>query len=234
MFANRCFLAVFCLLMGTAWASAEQVRGVISKVDAEQKELVIEGRGIGVRGAVIRFSLGKDTQILFGRQAGAIGDLSVGKQVNVSFETQDGKRVAVTINVSGSKPAAPARPVADDANTVSGLLRRIARTDREIILATPGEQGKEGYVSLPVPEDAKITRDDKAIQFDDLKEEEPAVVRTETRNGKKVAVAVMTGKTSAPAAMAQQPGDQASRIARLRQLLQLADMILERAEKREK
>lgn len=252
MAATRQLLAVVVLLLTTTLASADSVRGVVSQVDLDKKELVIEGRGLGVRGLVFRFTLGGDAKVAFGNQAANLGDLPAGRMVQVVYENQNGTRIALSVNATGSKPPAPKQAAdnglpmprkvdngglpmprkADDAGTVSGLLRRVAYTDREVVVAVAGEGGKEGYVSLPVADNARITRDDKPIKFDDLKEEERALVRTEMRNGKRVAIAVQTGKVSdkaMPPAVASEP----SKIARARLILDIADTILQKIDQPE-
>jgi hypothetical protein len=238
MLANRFTLVLVALLGCATLASAEHVRGVVVKVDADTGQVTIEARGIGIRGTVFNFTLGKDAQVLNGNQALKLNELQVGKNVQVSYEMQDGKRVALLVRVNPLLNAikgaagvdnAEAKPAANDPNAITGKLRRVAYTEREVVVAVPGGD-KETYISLPVAADAKIARDDKAIQFDDLKEEEGAVVRTEMRNGKKVATAVLVGKVST--AMAKQ--DDPSNITRIRQILKIADVLLELAEKNEK
>lgn len=237
MRAHHLFLATVALLGCTSLAAADQVRGVIVKVDSAAGEITVEARGIGVRGSTLTFTLGKDAQVILGQQAVPLKDVPVGKRVQVTFETRDGKRVAASIHVNNllgglmprdtPAPAAAAAP-ANDANALTGKLRRVAYTEREIVVATPGAGDKENYTALPVASDAKITRDDKAIKFDDLKEDETAVVRTEMRNGKKVATAVQVGKVTVEKA------DEPSNITRLRQALKIVDALLEMAENREK
>jgi hypothetical protein len=253
MIVNRWHLALLALLTCAALAPAQQVRGVITRVDLEKKELVLQLRGAGVRGMMMTVPLGKDAQIRFGQVPGNINDLPLGRGVHVAVELRDGRQVAVQVNVNGRKPAAPQgaiaprpegpstapmpRKLTDDAGAYRGQLRRINRTEREIVVASPAGGDKETYTSLPVADNAKVTRDDKPIAFDDLKEEEQAVVRTEMRDGKRVATAVMVGKVSAPdvpAAPQQAAQEQPSKVTRLRQILQIADAILEMVEKREK
>lgn len=241
MLTNRFTIALLALLAGTSFAAAEQVRGVVVKVDVDGGQLTIEARGAGVRGNVMQFTLGKDAQLFFlGSKAAALKDVPVGKNVQISYESQDGKKIAMLVRITAIKPAEPAgkpmetgpKPRAVDANALTGKLRRVALTEREIVLAMPGAGDKESYISLPVTADAKITRDDKAIKFDDLKEEETAVVKTEMRDGRKVAVALQTGKVSVES-MESSP-DEPSRIARIRQILKIADTLLELAEKQDK
>jgi hypothetical protein len=237
MLANRFVLATVALFGLASVSSADQVRGVVVKVDSEAGQITIEARGAGVRGATFTFTLGKDAKILLGQQAVPLKDVPVGKRAQITFETKDGKRVAVFVHVNNllgnlnnlmpndAGDRAGANAPNNDPNALTGKLRRVAYTDREIVLAIPGAGDKESYVSLPVAKDAKITRDDQAIKFDDLKEEESAVVRTEMRDGKRVATAVMVGKVTM-----EKPED--SKITRLRQILKIVDAILEQAEKK--
>lgn len=239
--------AMVCLLTSSTFAPADQVRGVVTKVDPQTGQIVIEARGIGVRGTVLTFTLGKDAPVTFiGNKPADLKDIPVGKNVQISYETQDGKRIALGVRITALKPgelgaglggnllpsigggAAPKMEAAG----LTGKLRRVAYTEREIVLAM-GSGDNETYVSLPVADDAKITRDDKAIKFDDLKEDEVAVVTTAMKDNRKVAVAVQTGKVSA-APVAAAAGDETSTVTRIRQILKIADVILELAEKNEK
>jgi hypothetical protein len=219
-------LAVY--LMSASFAQADQLRGVITSVDAAKNELVIEGRGLGKRGKLFTFTLGKDVRILFGDEKGALGDLGKDQTIRITYDTKDGALIATTIHVNGKRPIAVETVKGSE---LSGLLRRVAYTDREIILALPGDSGKETYTTLPVPEDAKIQRDGKAIAFDDLKEEERCAVMIEVRDGKKLAVSVRIGAGGAPPpAKPEEP----SKIAKVRLILKLADAVLEMVEKRQK
>jgi hypothetical protein len=234
MHANRLFLATVALLGFASLAAAEQVRGVIVKVDSAAGEITIEARGLGVRGSTLTFTLGKDAQVILGQQAVPLKDVPLGKRVQVTYETKDGKRVAASVHVNNllgnlMPRDTPAKAVpAGDANALTGKLRRVAYTEREIVVATAGAGDKENYTALPVADDAKITRDDKAIKFDDLKEDETAVVRTEMRDGKKVATVVQVGKVSV-----DKP-EEPSNITRLRQVLKIVDALLQMAENSEK
>jgi hypothetical protein len=233
MFANRFVLATVALMGFTSLASAEHVRGVVVKVDGAAGTLTIEARGLGVRGSVLTFTLDKDAQVVLGNQPAGLKDVAVGKRVQVTYETKDGKRVAAMVHVNNLLGSVlprdiPPAPPANDPNALTGKLRRVAYTDREIVLAMPGQGDKEKYISLPVAGDAKITRDDKVIKFDELKEEEAAVVRTEMRDGKKVATAVMVGKVT------MDKPEETSKVARIRQILKILDVILEQMDNRSK
>jgi hypothetical protein len=117
------------------------------------------------------------------------------------------------------------------ADAVAGALRRVASTEREIIVATPVDAGQEKYTVLQVPDNAKVLRDGKPIQLEELKEEEQAVVRAEKRDGRQVAASIEVGQQAQATAQAVTPPS-VSRIAQLRQLLRMADQFLEQLEKR--
>jgi hypothetical protein len=213
-------MIVLCLLITGGATRAEDTRGVIAKVDPAKKELLIEARGKGVRGLPMTFALGSDTEILVDRKPGTSADLRPGARVRVLYEMRDGKRVALAITAhGGTKPSGPAAMPTDD-KTVAGKLIRVALTDREIVVLTPGPR-EEIETTLTVPENAEIKMDQTAIKLEDLKEGERVVVRTDKRDGKLIATSILVGGV-APA------GDR--RIERLRQLLKLADELLQKAE----
>jgi Cu/Ag efflux protein CusF len=220
---------VLAILALAGLASADEIKGVINKVDADKKELVVEGRH-GSRGLMLAFTVAKDTKITVGHQAGAMADLQSGEKVRVFYETRDGKRVALTVAAHGSKRPAAASPSSTSPagdNSVAGVLRRVARTDREIVVIGPGAQGAETETTLQVPEDVRITKDQKALKLDDLKEGEKVAVRTEKRNGKLTAVAIAVGEGAAPAA----PERKGSKVERV---LKLLDKGKDKPEKPEK
>jgi hypothetical protein len=205
---------------------APEVRGVISRVDLDKMELQLEGRGLGVRGMPLTFTLDKDTQVLFGKDAGALSDLAVGRRARIAAEQQEGRSLAKVIHVVGARPAAPAtRP---DGNAVTGVLQRVAQTDREIVVIGPGARGPETETTISVPEAAKILNGDKAMPFEELKEGVKVTVQVEKRDGRLVAVTVQAGAGAAA------PAGQSNVIPRLRMLLWLADQVLDRIEKERK
>jgi hypothetical protein len=142
-------------------------------------------------------------------------------------------------------PAAPAGQ-----NAVSGMMRRVSRTDREIVLLGDPAGGKPpSEITVFVPNEAQITRDQKPIQFDDLKEGEPAVVMALPKNGRLEAQAVIIGQPPAggfpaapisdavpgapipqavPGAAPPMQGD--GKITKLRDALRLLDGILQQFE----
>jgi hypothetical protein len=236
MNAQRYFLAVLACLLFCAAAWSDEVRGVVLKTDPDKQTLTIEGRGKGVRKATLAIQITKETKILFGGKPARLTDLTAGKRVRVTYEARDNQRVAVRITALGLVQAAPAAPAAQavpaarDGNTLSGTLQRIALTDREIVLISSGA-GARGEVetTLLVPEDVRIVKDQKTVRLEDLTEGEQAVVVTEKKDGKLWARSIQVGV--APANKnAPQPQEQ--RIQKVRQVLKMIDMLLERLEKR--
>jgi hypothetical protein len=210
-------LATPCLFLALTLAgpaAAGEIRGVINKVDPDKKELLLEGRGPRGRGQSLTIALGPDTQNQVGSKAGTLADLTAGRRAHVFYETRDGRMVATRIRVPGT-PAAAAPPAAAraDANTVAGVLRRVALTDREIVVVGPASE-----VTLAVPADVVITRDGKTIALEDLKEGEQVTVQDEVRNGRRVAKAIRIG--AAPAV--EEPKRD-----RVREILKMIDWFLQ-------
>ena len=216
------FLAVL-TLAGTL--SAGEIRGVVVRVETDR--LVLEGRGAGARGVTWAIDLDKECEVLFGRQVGALADLTPGRRVRVVVEVRGGRTVTRVIHALGARPqpAAPAGPT--DANTVAGILQRVAFTDREIVVIGPGAKGPETETTVAVPEGVKIRKGETEVAFNALKEGEPVRVQTEKREGRLSAVAIQVGPGAAPAAMPERP----NLLPRLRQALQMADKLLEQLEK---
>jgi hypothetical protein len=234
------FLAPLVVLFTGLLACAEDFRGVIREVDPDHQEIVVEGRGRRARGQSLRLEVTRDSQIRLGigRGAGAFADLQPGEHVRVSFEVRDGRRVCLSMTVRGLRtpaapPAAPPngsdRPApAGDANTVAGSLIRVAVTEREIIVVSPGAGGVETETTLTVPEKVQITKDGKPVKLEDLKEGEQVTVKAEKQKGKMAAVSIQVGR-AAPAAAAAAP-QRVDRIERLRMLLKVADWLLQQAQ----
>ena len=216
MIARSCTFSLLAGLLFALAAPAAEIRGIIIKASADKKELMLEARGRGLRGRVMTFILNKDTQVLVGKQPGKLTDLAPGKRVRVVFEDQDGERVAVLITLHAVPPAL--LPPPQDTQGVSGTLRRVAVTDREIVVVRPDPKGgPEQETTLPVPDDAKITRDQKPIRLEDLREGESVVVQTETKGGKLRARSIQAG--ARPGTAAPERGD------RVRQLLKIIDAL---------
>ena len=202
---------------------ADEVRGVVTKVDPDKKEVLLDVRAKGAR-TTMTFVVDKDSQVLFGRVAGALNELTTGRRVRLDYETHDGKLVVTTIIAPpGARQAAPAAKTAD--NAVTGTLQRVALTDREIVVV--GTNGKgDNETTFSVPESAKIMKNDKPAKLEDLKEGDKVAVVGEKREGKLQASTIQVGGSGLPA------GTDKSRVARLRSILQMVDQFLEMAEKR--
>lgn len=225
------FLAALAL---AAPAPAAEFRGVVSRVDAQRNVLVVEGRGIGKRGLLLDFAVEPGTAISFGRDPGRLTDLVPGRTVRVSYELQGERRLATRINVSGSRPGAEVSPApapapgaapAAGGTTISGVLRRIALTDREIVVILPQEAGNELETTLAVAENVQVTRDRKPITLEQLVEGEQVAVRAEKRETGLVAVGIHVG--GVPEAVAP---PQENKIAKVRQILKTVDFFLQMAE----
>ncbi|MFL5244609.1 MAG: hypothetical protein ACJ8FY_21115 [Gemmataceae bacterium] len=180
-------LSTILILAGIDFAA--EIRGVISKVDPEKNELILEGKG-KARGHSYTFSWNKDTRVLFGSERFTADDLTVNRKAVITFDERDNKNLALIIKVAGPKPEGRTLTVADGP---AATVKLIALSEREIVVASPSGQGGESEKTYVVPKDAKITRDDRAIQFEDIKEGDQVVVDAETQNGKDVARSIRIG-----------------------------------------
>jgi hypothetical protein len=215
------------LICGTTFG--DEVRGFIDKVDPAKQELTVVVRARGPRGLVMSFKLDKAIRVHTGRQVGDVADLQPGERARVFFEYRNGERVAVDVAVRGPigkvdlLPApTPIGAPTTDPNAISGVLQRVALTDREIVVIGPGPKGEPELEStLMVPEDARISKDGKPLKLEDLKEGERVVVHAEKRGDKMAAVKIEAGSKGPPTPA---PND---RIERLRQVLRLADYFLQ-------
>ena len=225
-------LALTAGLMLAAAAPAAEVRGVVTRIDPDKKELILDGRGIGVRGAVLVFTLPDQTPVLFGDQPGAVSDLGVGRRVRVEYEVNDGRQVAQVIHVlGGPRPAAAAPPVLTapaGGDALTGVLRRVGYSDSEVTVVGPGPKGAETETTVAVPESARIVKDGKDTTLDDLKEGDSATVQVEKKDGRPVAASIQVGPGGA--APAEKPSSRV--IPKLRLLLQIADQVLQGMEHR--
>ena len=226
MSTKNCIFSLFAGLVLSMTASAAEVRGVILKVDAEKNQLTIEGRGLGVRGAIMMFQLDKDTQIQVGRKPTTVADLTSGRRVRITYEIQGDRRVALLITLLGGSPPAAAP---DGGNSVSGILRRVNFTEREIVVVSPGKGDGEVETTLSVPEDAKITKDQKAISFDDLKEGDQVLVQVEKHDSRLVAKSIQLGVATNANTNAE--SGQHS-IEKIRRALKLVDLLLQMMEQK--
>jgi hypothetical protein len=190
-------VAVLALCVPAVAASAADFRGIVKQVDLDKKQIVVEGREKGVGKVDLTFVLGQESQILFGRQPGELREVATGRRVRVHYEMSDDKRLISVLAVTGPRPtrtAANNKTAASAENTIAGLLRRVALTDREIVvIGKDGKTGKETETTLEVPKDAKVVRNQKAVKFDVLQEGEQVRVRVEKRGDKLMAVAITIG-----------------------------------------
>jgi hypothetical protein len=99
----------------------------------------------------------------------------------------------------------------------------VALTDRELVIISPGRE-----TTVTVPEDAKISKDQKSLLFDDLKEGEQVIVQTEKRDGQLIARSVQVG----PAAPVPAAPREERKIERFRQVLKTLDNYLQMLERR--
>lgn len=230
MTASRCVLALLAGLALAVAASAATVRGVLIRVDPAKKVIELEGRGLGVRGATLTFALSAEARVMFGDQAGTLADLEVGRRVRVEFEADGDHKVALVIHVLGTRPASPAVAVpAANGDAVTGVLRRVGYSDREIVVVGPGAKGPETETSVDVPESARIVRDGKAATLDDLKEGDAVTVQVEKKDGRALALSIRVG--AGPASTAK-PASKV--IPRIRIILKVVDQVLQSMEDRDK
>jgi hypothetical protein len=227
MSTKSCLLSLCTGLLLSLTASAAEFRGVIIKADPAKNQLTIERRGLGIRGAIVTFQLDKDLQIQAGGKPANVTDLSPGRRVRVVYDFRGDQRVARLITLQGGQPspAVPAVSAAGKANGLSGILRRVSFTEREIVVISPTtKEGTDVETIVSVPEDAKISKDQKTISFDDLKEGDQVLVQAEKRDDKLWAKSIQLGVTANPNTNAQ-PGQ--NNIQQMRKALKLVDFLLQ-------
>ena len=218
MSARGYVLSVLTPLLLAVAASAAEVRGVIAKVDPDRSEVVVEGRGRGARGVTFTFTVDKDTRILFGQDPGKLTDLAPGKRIHVMFEVHGDRATALLIEAHGSPASAapaPAPAPAAPADAITGTLQRLALTEREIVVVGPGPKGPDTETTIAVPDSVRVTRGDKAIGFEELKEGEQVAVTAEKRNGKLTATGIYAGGAKPPTAAAPPPGAKGERLQKI-------------------
>lgn len=174
------------VLAGTGYAA--EMRGVISKVDLEKNELILEGKG-KARGHAYTFNLNKDTRVLFGSEQFTVADLAVNRKVVITFDERN-NNVALIIKVAGPKPESKT-PAGAEASPAT--VKLIALSVREIVVAAPSSQGGESEKTYVVPKNAKITRNDMPIQLEDIKEGDRVVVDAEIHDGKDIVRSIRIG-----------------------------------------
>lgn len=183
-------------------AAAAEARGVITKVDAAKKELVMDVRGVlAGPGMLLTLELPADATVQIGLiapEAGTLKSLAVGQRVRVSYQERGGRRTVQLVRIvallSPPTEPAPAAPVASGKSDVAaGTLRYIGYTERDLVLAHAGAGGREAYTPIQVPDAARITRDGQPIRFEDLKQDEAVSVQFTMKEGKRVALTVQAG-----------------------------------------
>jgi hypothetical protein len=208
MASRRWTGALLTILVLAGPSLAEEVRGVITRVDLARKKVVVEGRGRGVRGVALTFTLARDCQIMFGRETGTPDDLEAGRRVRVRFETDNGEKVASLLRVRGRLPDR------NDGKTVTGTLKRLDREKAEIVVSVRvGKRTPAREVTLTLADKIAVTRGGKTIPLEQLKEGARIRVHRESRKGTMVAQSIQV--------VGIQWGDL---ITQLRGILDLADM----------
>ncbi len=212
-------------------ARADEIRGVVAGVDPDKHELRVDGRG-PARGTTLTFTLDDKTLVLFGVDKAALSDISAGRRVRVEYdEGPGGRRVARVVRVAGRPPAAsgPAsgpRPPAAARDGINGVLLRVSRAEREVVVVGPGKDGPETETTVAVPLSAKVVKEGKPSSLEALKVGDAVAVRAERGDRGLVAVEIQTG---AGAALSDaKPAERARTVQRLRLLLHAADEVLRR------
>jgi hypothetical protein len=245
--------AVIVFFVSALAGYAEEFRGKITKVDPAKKEIVVEGRG-SARGVALGFAVNPETRILLGREPAKLEDLQVGDRVRLLYENRERQRVAISITdlsllpklaelgnalTPSAPPGSPPAPMAPGGNApaapalgpnmIAGRLARVGLTEKEIVLISPGGQGaKETETTLLIPSDVKISKDQKPLKLEDLKEGEQVTVRTQKREGHLVAAEIQAGGPATAAMPAPPPENR--RIEKIRQVLKMADWFLQQLE----
>ncbi|HVS39151.1 MAG TPA: hypothetical protein VMS17_26570 [Gemmataceae bacterium] len=225
MTTHRIALALTAVLTIAAAAPAEEVRGVVTHIDPDKKELVLEQRGLGARGTVLIFTLPDQTPVLFGDQPGAVSDLETGRRVRVQYDLVDERLIVRTIHVlGGPKPVVktPEAPPIISANgdALTGVLRHIGYNDREVTIVGPGPKGANTETTAAVPPSARIVKNGQEATLDDLQEGDSATVEIEKKDGRMVAASIQVGAGAMTKA-------KSPLIPRLRLLLKIADQVLQ-------
>jgi Cu/Ag efflux protein CusF len=248
----RWIISLAAVAFVSAVCHAEEFRGRITKIDPSKKEVVVEGRG-STRGLALGFAINAETRILLGREPAKLEDLQTGDRVRVYYENRNNQRTALSITdlsllprlpagntppERGPAPNAPAEkapagnatvPPPLGPNTIAGRLVRVGLTEKEIVVVSPGAQGaKEAESTLLIPPDVKISKDQKPLKLEELKEGEAVTVRTEKRDGHLVAAEIQTGGAATAAMPTPPPAPPPNqRIEKIRQALKIADWFLQ-------
>jgi predicted RNA-binding protein len=213
MATKRLGLSLVGLLAFAGAALAEEIHGVITKVDLDHHQVVVEGRGRGMRKGAYTLTLDKDSQIVQGRKTAEPAGLEVGRRVRVLFEMQDGQRVARVIHLRG-----PSTTKEDDRG-ITGTIQRVALKEHKLVIHGRQKRGgAEIDINFELPAEVRVTRAGKAIKVDDLEEGLRVRILPEERDGKMLAGSIEVVE------------EKEALIPRIRRVLQLADIILKLAE----
>ena len=191
---------------------------MVAAIDLERHELLMDK--VTPRTPKQTFVFDDKTRVLYGKEMGTLKDVPLGRRGRVEYEDRAGQRVVTILHVNGRAPVM--KPVTEGA-TMTGTLRRVALTDREIVLIGPGARGPETETTLAVPETARVTRAGMPIGFGELREGEKVSVTADKRDGRWTAKTIQSGTTAAPAMTAKEPSNI---VPRLRLLLRITDEVL--------
>jgi cold shock CspA family protein len=218
--------------------AADEMHGVISGIDLAKSELLVDGRG-NTRGTTMRFVLSEKTLVLFNAEKGSAKDLASGRRVRVEYEQdRDGERTARVIRALG-RPAAAARAVETrpapgpfrgvaQGDAITGVLQRVARADRELVVIGPGAKGPDTETTVAVPDDAKIVKDGKPVGLEALKEGDAVAVRAEQKSGRLTAREIVVGQGAPLTSSPDTAAERGRMVPRIRQVLHIADELLRR------
>ena len=250
MTSKTCTLSLALLLTLGFTVAADEIRGVVVKADPASHELTVQLRGRRARPATLTFMVDKETQITEGAQTLKLADIPAGKRVRVTYEIQAAEPVATHIRVLGAllqgagalpgpggAPPMPPAPLKGEPGAITGVLRRIAITDREIVVVNASaKSGQEIETTILVPDATKILREQKSIRFQDLKEGDQVAVNAEKKGRKLLArsihVGTVTGAMAPPQPNAAPNANE--RIQRIREILKIVDGILQRMDERDR
>jgi len=99
MICRSLIIAVPVMLSCSVGVLADEVRGVVDKLDRGKHELIVSGRGRQARGAEYAFRLTRDTKVLVGKNSVKADSIRPGDRVFVTYETRDGVNDAVQIDL---------------------------------------------------------------------------------------------------------------------------------------
>ena len=163
-----------------------------------------------------------------------MSDLKTGRRVRDRIPTNGHwQRRQVVHVLNGRRPAAAAipdvPPVPTDGDALTGILRRVGYSDREVVLVGPGPNGAGTETTVAVPENARIMKDGKEATLDDLKEGDAASIEADKKDGRLSALSIQVDSGVAPTPETRR----AKVIPRIRKELQMVDQLLKGIEDRD-